>query len=128
MQAHFAVVVAAICKRMPTNELEAFGKRVAQERRHKAVREERDVMPTEVANAIGVALSTYQRWEGGEVWPRDPALNRLAEYFGVQPAWLRYGVGPARSATRTGLESSPTVAENRAPPSLETPQDAKKQA
>ena len=93
-------------------DLAAFGRRVSQERRHKGVREERDVMPSDIALALGVSLSTYLRWEAGAVWPREAAMKSLADYFGVAPAWLRYGV-PLRE-TEVPTESISAGDERRA--------------
>jgi transcriptional regulator with XRE-family HTH domain len=90
------------------DDLHAFGRRVSQERRHKGVREERDVMAKEVADALEVALSTYLRWEAGEVFPREATLRDLAGYFGVTVAWLRYGAPPK---TPEPANDVPTVRE-----------------
>jgi len=70
------------------------GERIAQERRLKAVREKRDIDQLVVAEAVGVTGPTISRWESGDVIPRDGVLVELARYFGVTPAWLRYGQEP----------------------------------
>lgn len=83
----------------------AFGRRVAQERRHKAVAEERDIAQKDVAKALSVSESTVSRWEAGEVMPRDDVLTRLAKYFGVTPAWLRYGQEPRAAPEQAGVDT-----------------------
>lgn len=37
----------------------------------------------EVANALGVSVSSYVKYERGERTPRDAVKRRMAEYFGV---------------------------------------------
>jgi transcriptional regulator with XRE-family HTH domain len=69
------------------------GRRIAQARREKAVRDGRDIKPAEVARAIGVSGPTYSEYESGKIVPRDGVMERLAAYLGVTPAYLRYGVG-----------------------------------
>ena len=76
-----------------------FGARLAQERRHKSVRDERDILKKDVAKVLSVSESTVGRWESGESVPDDTAMLALAAYFGVTPAWLRYGQEP-----RTAIE------------------------
>jgi transcriptional regulator with XRE-family HTH domain len=72
---------------------EGFGQRLAQERRLKAVREERDIDQKDVAAAVGTSPTNVSRWERGLVVPGDDNIQKLAKYFGVTPGWLRYGVG-----------------------------------
>ena len=70
------------------------GDRIAQERRLKAARDCTDVDQRTVAEAVGVSAPTVSKWESGEATPRDGVLVELARYFGVTPAWLRYGQMP----------------------------------
>ena len=65
--------------------------RLAQLRRLKGVRERRDVDATEIAEAIGVSSPAYSRYEKGERVPKEPYLGRLAEFYGVTRAFIRYG-------------------------------------
>jgi transcriptional regulator with XRE-family HTH domain len=51
-------------------------------------------MKKDVAKALSVSESTVGRWESGESMPDDDAMLRLARFFGVTPAWLRYGAAP----------------------------------
>lgn len=84
--------------------LSTVGDRIAQERRLKSARECVDIDQKTVAEALGVSGPTISRWESGTAFPRDDALIQLAQYFGVNPAWLRYGTGPRRAE-----EEIPTV-------------------
>lgn len=74
-----------------------FAGRLAQERRLKSAREHRDVEKQDVAKALGVSNSTYGRWETGTM-PDDDMMEALGRYFGVTPAWLRYGTEPREAA------------------------------
>jgi transcriptional regulator with XRE-family HTH domain len=69
-----------------------LGKRIAQARRLKGVREGRDVKPKEMAKAAGVDPSTISLWEADKKSPREDALTRLAKFLDVTPAYLRYGI------------------------------------
>ncbi len=75
-------------------DAEHFGERLAQERREKGVRERRDVLQKQVARAVGTTATSVSRWEKGIVMPGDAMVRKLAAYFGVTPAWLRYGQEP----------------------------------
>lgn len=77
----------------------------------KGVREHRDVEKQEVARAIGVSSSTYIRWEDGLV-PGDGAMEKLAGFFGVTPAYLRYGTLPREYPQN---ESAPELDPNPQP-------------
>lgn len=89
--------------------VEGFGRRLAQERRAKAARDERDIDQKDVAEAIGTSSVNVSRWESGQVVPGDDNIQKLAEYFGVTPGWLRYGVGDreVRRSPITGIELPP---------------------
>lgn len=79
---------------------------MAQERREKGCRDRRDVLQKHVAKAIGTTGATVSRWEGGKVMPNDEVIVRLARYFGVTPAWLRFGQEPRAAPSRT-MERDP---------------------
>lgn len=68
------------------------GKRIAQARRQKGVREQREVQQSEVAAALGVGAATVSRWEADQAIPRRAAIIRLAAFLGVTPEYLDYGV------------------------------------
>jgi transcriptional regulator with XRE-family HTH domain len=70
-----------------------LGFRLAQERREKAAREERDIEQNEIAKAAGVTQGSYSRYEADATKPDDETMKKLAAYFGVDPGWLRFGTG-----------------------------------
>lgn len=74
------------------------GQRIAQARRELGVRDQRDVLRGEVAEAVGVDPSTITAWEQGRKTPREEALRRLAAFLGVTPAFLRYGISGGETA------------------------------
>jgi transcriptional regulator with XRE-family HTH domain len=45
-----------------------------------------------VANAMGVALRTYQNWEAGDAIPRHGNLEALAAYYEVSEEWVLTGL------------------------------------
>lgn len=72
-----------------------LGRRLAQLRREKSYREERDIDQAEIAKAIGIGArrqSYVSRWEN-DVIPKDEIIVKLAAFYGVNPGWLRYGTG-----------------------------------
>lgn len=70
---------------------QSLGQNIAQARRHKAVRDRRDVSQTDVAKAIGVSGAAVSQWESDVRVPKESDVEKLATYFGVTPAVLRYG-------------------------------------
>jgi transcriptional regulator with XRE-family HTH domain len=72
------------------------GNRIAQARREKGVRERRDVLRADLAEAVGVDPSTITAWEKGLKSPREEVLAKLAAYLGVTPEFLRYGIRAPR--------------------------------
>ena len=95
----------------PVNPLtvKEFGRRLAQLRREKAVADHKDVDRRDVAKAVDASPSSVTRWENGEVFPGEDTMQALAAYFGVTPAWLRYGAGQ-RGAVAP-IEAEEPVAE-----------------
>ncbi len=94
------------------NSTQRFADRLAQERRHKSVVEQRDVLKKDIAKTLGVSASTVGRWEDGLAMPSDEMMLELARYFGVTAAWLRYGAEPREAppeqgGTLTGLPRRP---------------------
>jgi transcriptional regulator with XRE-family HTH domain len=85
---------------------------IAQARRELGVRQRRDVPQEEIASAVGVSVAAYSRWEKGERVPNEDYVRKLALFFGVTPAFLRYGlVVPAPPE----VLDQPPVAEDRVP-------------
>ena len=72
---------------------QAFGRRLAQERRRKAYFEERDVTQRTVAQAVGLTSAAISKYEAGETIPNDTILAKLAAFYEVRPGWLRLGEG-----------------------------------
>lgn len=56
--------------------------------RLKALRKERGLTQTELADAAGVALMTVQRWEAGTNEPRVSDIQKLAGALGITTAAL----------------------------------------
>lgn len=48
----------------------------------------RNIMQKDVAEAIGVPLRTYQRYEYGEREPQLSTLVRMADFYGVSLDYL----------------------------------------
>jgi transcriptional regulator with XRE-family HTH domain len=84
---------------------ERLSEGLAQARREMAARERRAVEQQEVADALGVSVAAYSRWERGAREPQDREMvARLAAFFGVTPAYLRFGI---REAEPTAAEPAP---------------------
>lgn len=85
-----------------------FAGRLAQERRLKAAREERDIDNSDIALAVGTSDANVSKWFAGRTTPSDALMMKLADYFGVNPGWLRFGTEPRRplapDASRSGAE------------------------
>ena len=56
--------------------------------RVRALREERGLKQTEMADICGVKVRSYQRYEHGDGYPEVPGLLFLADYFGVSLDYL----------------------------------------
>ena len=79
----------------PQDVNSAFGERLRRERRLKQARDDRDIPNQDIAETLGRSPSAVGRWLDGASMPRDEnMLVALAAYFGVTPAWLRYGQEP----------------------------------
>jgi transcriptional regulator with XRE-family HTH domain len=77
---------------------QSLGERIAQARREKSVRDRADVRPVDVARALEVSAAAVSDWEADKKTPREELLTRLADFLGVTPAFLRYGVREAPAA------------------------------
>ena len=62
--------------------------------RLKALREEKGLTRTRLAEAIGSSITSVSNWETDAVVPSHKTVEKLAEYFIVFPAWLKTGKGP----------------------------------
>lgn len=74
-------------------DAQEVAERLAQLRRLRGVRERRDIEAGEIAEAIGVSAAAYSRYEKGERVPKEPYLGRLAAFYEVSRAFIRYGEG-----------------------------------
>lgn len=88
---------------------QGFGERLAQERREKAARERRDIGQKDVAEAVGSSGPSVSRWEAGLGVPSDRMIGELARYFGVTPAWLRYGQEPRHAPAPELAAPKPSI-------------------
>jgi repressor LexA len=61
--------------------------------RLRAARESKELDQTTLAEKIGVATRTLQRWEKSEQVPDGVAITRIAKATAVQPSWLLTGEG-----------------------------------
>jgi transcriptional regulator with XRE-family HTH domain len=51
---------------------------------------EKGISKYRLAKDLGVPPSTVRSWINYNISPREPNLEKLANYFKVHPAWLRY--------------------------------------
>lgn len=65
---------------------QAFGKRVA------ILRDERELTQVELGKKIGVTGTCVWNWEGGNTFPRSPALSKLAQALGTSVEYLSSGI------------------------------------
>jgi transcriptional regulator with XRE-family HTH domain len=85
------------------------------------------VRPADMARALGVSQATVSDWESGAVTPRDEHMVRLADYLGVSPAFLRYGVRPEQMVEpNPALDRKVTEAELRSAQAIVDQQPARK--
>ena len=61
------------------------------------IKESRGLLQKDIANAIGLSVRNYQRYEKGEQQPTLPFLLKLADYFDVS---LDYLVGRSDNPER----------------------------
>lgn len=89
-------------------EAAAMGERIKHARRLKACREDMDIGPKTVADALGVTVASVSRWESGTNPIKESNLIALAAYLGVTRAWLRYGdVAPMEAPEIMRTEATP---------------------
>ena len=49
---------------------------------------EQGILQKDIAEAIGISVRNYQRYEKGEQQPTLPVLLRIADYFGISLDYL----------------------------------------
>jgi transcriptional regulator with XRE-family HTH domain len=94
-----------------------IARRIAQLERKRAYDDERDIAQREIAGVIGTTPETYSRYRSGKLRVPDGVIDALAEWYGVSPAFIKYGVGaslPAVSLPTEGVLSAKDVAESEA--------------
>lgn len=78
------------------------------------LRDEKGVKDATVAKATGIGKSTFTDWRNGRSAPKDEKLQKIADYFGVSPYYIRTGKQPKvitiekpdfRKLERLGFES-----------------------
>jgi transcriptional regulator with XRE-family HTH domain len=52
---------------------------------------EKGISKYRLAKDLDVPPSTVRSWINYNISPREPNIKKLEKYFGVHPAWLRYG-------------------------------------
>ena len=55
------------------------------------LRDRRGLRDSDVSKATGVARSTFTDWKSGRSSPKGDKLQKIADYFGVSPEYLRTG-------------------------------------
>ena len=60
------------------------------ERIYKLIKE-KGISKYRLAKDLDVPPSTVRSWINYNINPREPNIKKLEKYFGVHPAWLRYG-------------------------------------
>ena len=55
------------------------------------LRKEKGITKYRLALELDMPPSTVRSWINSQINPREPHIEKLAKYFGVHPAWLRYG-------------------------------------
>lgn len=99
---------------------------IAQVRREKEAAEMRDIDQAEIAAAVGVTTAAYSRWERGERTPSEADVVKLAAYFGVTPAYLRYGVVADQPRMAAGRSIAEEIAASENAPRVKAKGGRKK--
>jgi transcriptional regulator with XRE-family HTH domain len=64
-----------------------------------------------MAKAVGVTPTSVSEWESDKSVPREDALAKLADYLGVTPAYLRYGIGDLGIAEQAEASAEQTITD-----------------
>lgn len=56
----------------------------------KALRVNAKLTQQELAEALGFALSTIKNWENGKTFPKQPAIEKLCEFYNVPYDYIRF--------------------------------------
>lgn len=60
---------------------------------------ERGFSGSQLANLVGVSPMAVSNWRNGKTFPRDDALERLAQVLGTSIPFLRDGTGDVTAST-----------------------------
>ena len=69
------------------------------ERIHKLIKE-KGISKYRLAKDLDVPPSTVRSWINYNINPREQNIKKLEKYFGVHPAWLRYGAQETSLASK----------------------------
>jgi len=58
----------------------------------KAARVNAGYTQAEVADILGVAISTIRNWENGITFPKQPAIEKMCELYAVQYDNIKFSV------------------------------------
>ena len=83
-------------------------------KRMRILRKERHLRQEVVAEALGVSISAYRRYELKEREPNAPTIAAMADYFGVSADYLLGRTDEPQTASR-GLADLPGGAEGEPP-------------
>jgi transcriptional regulator with XRE-family HTH domain len=91
---------------------EQVAERLAQLRREKSARERRDVLQSEIAEAAGVSVVTYGRYENGRRKIPNEIVIAIAKFYAVPPGHILFG--EPVTGTLTDEEVAAAIARSRA--------------
>lgn len=114
---HGHIVKPHVCIAVNYMSSKDFGERVLQSRLRLAAKLKRKLSQEDIALMMGVAQTTYGRWENGLKEPQDLATwERLAAVLRVSPEWLAFGRGRMELDADATLRASPYADVPEEPP------------
>lgn len=66
----------------------SIGKKLKDLRKKKGISENREISQYEVADKLGIQRGRYNSWENDIAKPRTGMINKLADFFEVNPNYL----------------------------------------
>lgn len=73
------------------------------------LREDKDMKQTDIAEMLKIGLSTYQRYERGELKIYLETANELADYYNVSLDYIAGRTNDKRGLTRSELSDDETM-------------------
>ena len=58
-----------------------------------AARVNANLTQKQVAETLGVAVSTIKNWESGKTFPKQPMIEKLCELYGIPYDYINFNVG-----------------------------------